>query len=367
MDFLSLLDHIEDPRSDYRTKHSLSMILFCTFCAVLCGVETWQDIPLFCEAKRAWLRKYVDFSNGIPSSNTFRRVFTLLDSTILEDFLRDHASSLIKEGISKKQVSIDGKALRSSGRHNLSNLHSVSAFCHEHGLVLAETATDSKSNEITAIPILLEALDIKGSTITIDAAGCQKNIVEKIVNKKGNYVLSLKKNHPKFYKKVSEHFQINPKNCLKDYLDESHGRSVRRRYFSCNISNFEEAKDWKGLRSAIAVETISSKKNANNDATSICRYYISNLSEKTDTLPDLIRNHWSIENKLHWVLDVNLKEDDDRKSERKSAKAFAVLKRIALNVVRTKGDRGNKKKKISLRSIIKSSGWNNNNLLKLLI
>lgn len=368
MEFLSLLDQIEDPRSDYRTKYNLSMIIFCTFCAVLCGVETWGDIPLFCESKKSWLKKYVNLSNGIPTSWTFRRLFTLLNPEILENLLQVHAHSLVGKS-SINQISIDGKTLRASGRHDLRKLHSVSAFCHEHGLTLAETSVNNKSNEITAIPLLLDALNIKGATITIDAAGCQKNIVDKIIESGGNYVLSLKKNHPKFYKKASEYCQsetINQKNCLKDYFDDGHGRLVRRRYFSYNISHFADVKDWNSLKSVIAVETITSKKYSKDGVSSNWRYYISNLPENTDNLPDLIKNHWSIENKLHWILDVHLKEDDDRKSERKSAKAFAVLKRIALNVVRIKGNRGYKNRN-SIRSIIRSAGWNNNDLLKLLL
>lgn len=368
MNFLTLLKGLEDPRSNYRTKHSLSMIIFSTFCAVLCGVDAWEDIPIFCEAKLDFLKKYVDFSNGIPSWWTFRRIFTLLDPVMLEELLREHASILVNGGVATEQIAIDGKALRSSGRRDLSCLHSVSAFCHENSLVLAETSVSEKSSEITAIPLLLDALDIKGCTVTIDAAGCQKNIAEKIISKKGNYVLALKKNHRKLFEKVSECCQssaITPENCLRDYFDKGHGRCVRRRYFSCNISHFEETADWNSLQSAIAVETISSQKH-NCEVSSCWRYYISNLPENAENLPDLIRNHWSIENKLHWVLDVNLREDEDRKAERRSAKAFATLKRIALNVVRIKGDKGYKNRN-SLRSIIRSAGWHNDNLLKLLV
>jgi predicted transposase YbfD/YdcC len=368
MKLISLLDEIEDPRSAYGKKYDLSMIIFSTFCAVLCGVDTWKDVQLFCEAKKDFLSKYVDFSNGVPTSWTFRRIFTLLDPLILEWLLREHASNLVNGEASNSAVAIDGKALKSSGRHDLSCLHSVSAFCHERGLVLAETVVKDKSNEITAIPLLLEVLNINGHTITIDAGGCQKSIADQIINKKGNYILALKKNHPKLYEKASNYCQLNaikPENCLKDYFDDSHGRSVRRRYFSCDISHFEEVQEWNSLKSVIAVETISSKQNSKKGVSSEWRYYISNLPFDTENLPDLIRNHWSIENKLHWILDVNLKEDDDRKSERKSAKAFAVLRRIALNVVRIKGDRGYKNRN-SFRSMIKSAGWSDDNLLKLL-
>ncbi len=345
-------------------KHPLSALLFPTLCAVLCGVETWSDIPDFCEAKREWLEQYVSFDEGIPSAWTFRRIFTLLDPGLLEALLRTHASSLVS-GKTAQHIAIDGKALRGSRRHDLRCLYSISACCHENGLMLAERAVDQKSNEITAIPLLLDVLNLKGSTVTIDAAGCQHSIAEDIIERKADYVLALKKNHRTYHEKVSSYFQkeggICPENRLEDEFDEGHGRIVRRRYFSCNARHIEGSDDWKGLTSVTAVETIRGVGNTGK-VTAEWRYFISSHKSTHPDLPSLIRNHWSIENKVHWVLDVILKEYDDRKSERRSAKAFATLKRIALNVVRTKDDNP----KRSLRKRFKCAGWDNEYLLKLL-
>jgi len=364
MNLIDLAKEIPDPRDHYKIKHNLSTIVFVTLCGVLCGAESWSDISLFCEAKYAWLSKHVDLSNGVPSAWTFRRIFTLLTPDKLEWLLKTHALNITKN----KQVdhiAIDGKALCGSKRHDLRCLHSISALCHEHGVILAETGVDKKSNEITAIPMLLDMLNIKGSTITIDAAGCQKDIAIEITEKKGNYVLGLKKNHRKFYEAVETYTQneiINAPHRLKDEFEKSHGRTVRRRYFACDSSKIKESSEWSGIKSVIAVETITSS-DIEQKVTAQWRYYISSHQADNQLLADYIRNHWSIES-AHWILDVHLKEDDDRKAEAKSAKAFGVLRRIALNIARQKQD--SSKRKRSLRGKFKLAGWDNNYLLELL-
>ena len=363
MNLIERLDEMKDPREEWKVDHKLSTIIFVTLCAILCGAESWLDISEYCEAKFEMLKKYVNLDNGVPSQYTFRRLFTLLDPLKIEALLREHASGILNENI-QDNIAIDGKVLKGSKRHDLKCLHSVSAFCHEQGLVLAEMGVDIKSNEITAIPLLLDLLEIKGKTITIDALGTQKEIAEKIIEKEGDYVLALKENHPKFYETITKHMQensIEAQNCLKDYFDASHGRVVRRRYFGCDVSLLNGAENWAGIKSAIAVETISSN---NNDpkVTAEWRYYISSRPHTDKDLPDTIRNHWSIENKLHWVLDVTMKEDNDQKSERKSAKSFALLRRIALNIMRVK----NINPKKSIRGKFKRAGWDDEFLMSLL-
>lgn len=212
--------------------------------------------------------RYVCLKNGIPSSDTFRRVFTLLDPDKIEHLLRTHAA------------------------------------------------------EIVAIPLLLESLNLKGNTVTIDAAGCQKSIVAQVTEKKGHYVLGLKRNHLKLYKAVEEYILREGEsaaNRLYDAYYDSHGRSVRRRCFGYDITALPEVSEWSGAKTVVAVETISSKNNdLKRGSSSQWRYFLSNHASSHKRLPAYIRNHWSIENKLHWVLDVNMKEDDDQKSERKS-------------------------------------------------
>lgn len=361
-----MISKIEDPRMLGKVSHNLSTIIFVSLCGVLCGCESWNDLRDYCEAKRQWLSQYVKFPNGIPSSDTFRRVFTLLNPNTVELLLRTHASDIVNDHKSSNQISIDGKALRGSKRVDLQCLYSVSAWCNENGLVLGEQQTEAKSNEITAIPLLLESLDLKGNTVTIDAAGCQKSITELIRERKGDYVLGLKLNHPNFYKEVESHIKLkgeSSENRLHDSFDQSHGRLTRRRFFGYDITNLTGAKEWAEAKTVVAVETISSKNNdPDHKVSAEWRYYLSSHKSTNKRLPEYIRSHWGIENKLHWVLDVHLKEDDDQKAERNSARSFALLKRIALNIVRTKDTTPKK----SLRRKLKLPAWDDNYLLEIL-
>jgi predicted transposase YbfD/YdcC len=368
LSIVELLDQVPDPREDYKVHHKLSTILFCTLCAVLCGAEGWSDIVLFCKLRKEWLSRHVEFCKGIPSEWTFRRVFTLLKPEFIETLLRAHSAQLMRDegsDLEKMQICIDGKALRGSKRHNAKCLQVITAFSHEHGLVLAQKDVESKSNEITAIPLLLDVLDIKGNTVSIDAAGCQKDIAEQIIEAKGDYVLGLKKNQPTLYNEVEQYVQthaITASNRLEDHFEDGHGRRVRRRYFATDIRHLASCQLWKGARSVIAVETISANQTPPSEVTAQWRYYLTSHDSKIEGLHQFVRNHWSIENKLHWVLDVTMGEDSDRKSERNSTRAFAALKRMALNILRLhKPD-----KKISLRSRFKLAAWCDDYLYQLL-
>ena len=361
MKILEKLDNIIDPRDEAKIDYPLSSIIFITLCAVLCKAESWKDVVLFGESKEEWLKNYIDLANGIPSEWTFRRIFILLPPNILEKLLTEHASDIVTD--KEDQIAIDGKALRGSRGHGFKALQSVSAWSINNSLVLGERSVEEKSNEITAIPELIKLLDLNGCTITIDAMGCQKSIVKDIINNDAEYVLGLKKNHPKLYKIVSNHMQqnsINPEHCLGDDFEYTHGRLTRRRCFSCSSDEIDNIPDeWLGLKSFVAIECINKTKNS--DVTAEWRYYISSHDANNQKLPLYIRNHWGIENSLHWVLDVNMGEDADKKAERNSAKAFGVLKRIALNIVRTKD-----KSKGSIKGKLKKAGWSNKYLLSLL-
>lgn len=368
MNILDLIQNIPDPRMEGKVKHSLGSILFVGLCGVLSGCESWSDIEDYCETKFGWLSSYVDLTNGVPSEWTFRRVFTLLDPAQMERVLSDHAANVVRQqGKVSDQIAIDGKALRGSKRSELQCLQSITAWCHNNGLVLAEKQVMGKSNEVTAIPLLLETLDLKGKTVSIDAAGCQKTISKQITEKKGHYVLGLKKNHPNLYQAAVElktRMGENNTNRLHDAFDDKHGRLVRRRYFGYDARTLPEIESWIGAKSIIAVETISSENNDHKKSvTAQWRYYLSSHPHNHPNLPDYIRNHWGIENKLHWILDVQFKEDDDQKAERKSARSFALLRRIALNIVRTRDTTP----KRSVKRKLKRSGWDNNYLESLLV
>ena len=367
MIILENIKKILDPRDLGKVQHSLSTIIFSALCGVLAGCENWNEIRDYCKIKKDWLSRYVSFKNGVPSSDTFRRVFSLLDPDNIENLLRTHASEIVDNNKNDNgQIAVDGKSLRGSKRLNSKCLHSVSAWCHENGLIIGEEQVDSKSNEITAIPLLLDSLNIKNNTITIDAAGCQKNIVSQIISKKGNYVLGLKRNHPRLYDAVKQLVKAtgeSDKNRLKDGFDDSHGRCVRRRYFGYDVSKLPEIEEWFGAKTVVAVETISSKDNdPKRTRTAEWRYFLSNHHHLDNRLPGYIRNHWSIENKLHWVLDVHMKEDADQKSERNSARSFSLIKRIVLNIVKTKDTTP----KRSLKRKLKHPAWDNDHLLKML-
>ncbi len=367
MSILDLILNFPDPRMEGKIKHNLGSLIFTTLCAVLSGCESWTEVHDYCEIKQAWLSKYIDLSNGIPSEWTFRRLFTLLDPNFLETLLRTHASETVSKNNKRSdQIAIDGKALRGSKKKGFTCLHSVSAWCHENGLVLGEEQVSEKSNEIKAIPLLLDSLDIKGATISIDAAGCQKSIVQLIKDKKGFYVLGLKRNQKNLCQAVDDHIQSqkpSQKHLLLDEFDGSHGRCVRRRYFGYDISKLPEVADWSGAQSVVAVETIASKlNNPDQKVSTQWRHYISNHRATHEKLPDYIRHHWGIENKLHWVLDVHMHEDNDQKSERKSVRSFSLLKRIALNVLRTKDTTP----KRSIRRKLKRAAMDNEYLLSLL-
>ena len=231
--------------------------------------------------------------------------------------------------------------------------------------MLGEKQVECKSNEVTAIPLLLESLDIKGKTITLDAAGCQKSIAKQIKGKKGDYVFGLKRNHRTLYNAaVQLKEQATQSHCLYDAFDEKHGRLVRRRAFGYDARTLPGIEDWTGAKSIIAVETISSKTNdPEKKVTAEWRYYLSSHPYNHPEGHEYVRHHWGIENKLHWVLDVQMKEDDDQKAERKSARSFALLRRIALNILRTRDITP----KRSVRRKLKRSGWNNDYLKELLL
>jgi predicted transposase YbfD/YdcC len=375
MVIIDYIEKIPDPRMSGKVKHALGSIIFTALCGVLSGCESWEDIRSYTKEKQDWLSQFVPFKNGVPSEWTYRRVFTLLSPDHMEHFLRSFAKHILStHQASPDHIAIDGKTLCGSRDREGFALHSLTAFCHEYGLVIGEESVQERSNEITAIPLLIESLDIKKATLSIDAGGCHKHIAHTIRDKGGNYVLGLKRNHPKLFdaiqtviKKVGE----SDENRLHDAFEKRNGRTVRRRYFGFDISSLPESTAWTDLKSVIAVESITSKDNdPDRKVTATWRYYISNHHHLNDKLPGYIRNHWGIENKLHWVLDVQMNEDDDQKMEKKSVRSFALLKRIAINIVNTKKialqATITKTKKPSLRSMMKRAGWNNDWLLSLL-
>src|ERR671929_292566 len=368
-DLTACFDGLVDPRITRRCDHRLIDILVIAVSAVIACAESWEDIELYGRSKQAWLKTFLALPNGIPSHDTFRRVFMLIDPDAFEACFARWAQSLA-DGIEREGVALDGKTVRRSGsrRHEHGPLHLVSAWASERGLALGQRAVDGKSNEITAIPELLDTLRLEGCIVTLDAMGCQKAIAERIRAKDADYLLVLKANHGHAFEAVREHFG---RTCFRlgsggrpvlDAFEESHGRLVRRRVFTDPAAtDLEPLSDWPELSTVLAVETIRGVTGTGKVEAEI-RYFLTSCGDDPATLARAIRRHWSVENGLHWVLDVTFREDDSRVRDRNAARNLALLRKIALNLVAK--DRGSR---ASLRGRRKKAAWNDDHMLQLIV
>ena len=364
--FVDYLSELEDPRQEAKVKYPLIDIIFISICAIFHSAETWQDIHTYAECRQEWLKKYIDLSDGIPSMYTFRRLFCLLDPIQIGKLTQDIISQFLNKDI-EDHICLDGKTNRGnkSKAKGIKPIQIVSAWSESQGLSLGEVTVDKKSNEITAIPVLLDLLDIKGSTISIDAMGTQKSISEVIVNKEANYVLALKGNQGKFHENVKKHMEDSgqgPENLIKDCLDESHGRVVRRRYFASDVPDSLASSGFKSLKTLIAMKT-TSQRGDGSPVTSEWRYYISNHDKGNENIPAYIRGHWGVENKLHWVLDVHLGDDKDKKLDRNAADSISRIKRLLVNLIRKNDPCSN----LSAGRKIKKMLWDDNYFIKILV
>lgn len=366
-DVLELLNRFDDPRDSKKVKHPLPTILFISICAIFCGAEGWEDIVMWAQIHKDWLSKYVDVSEDIPSYSTIRRIFMMVSPHAWGKLMKQSIVDARPDSLEEDHVPIDGKTLRGSKCHSkeVSAMQMVSAWSVENSIILGEVKTDSKSNEITAIPLLLDLLDLEGATVSIDAIGCNEKIISTILDQGAHYLIGLKKNQPKLYEAVDKHIQsevsCNVDHLIKDYFDDSHGRCVRRRYFAFDVPQEIAPLGFSDMRTILATETISSS-NYTSDVTSEWRYYLSDHDKANIKLPDYIRDHWQVES-MHWCLDVHLNDDKDKKYTKNAAENFAKTKRFLFNLVKTKPPTG---KKRSLRSNLKLVGWNLDYLVKLL-
>jgi predicted transposase YbfD/YdcC len=359
---------VPDPRVRARSDHKLLDILAISILAVICGADGWDDIARFGRCKEKWLATVLELPSGIPSADTFRRVLSALDPDAFQRafivWMQDLVGST--EG---KLVAIDGKtARRSFDRANeKSALHLVSAWVRDNQLTLGQLATEEKSNEITAIPILLGMLDVRGAVVTIDAMGAQKEIAKDIVAKEADYILALKANHANFHAQAVEFFQDagterfeSVNHTYHETHNETHGRrEVRRVWSSPDLSTLPEASKWPSLKSVTMIER---EREANGKIEVERHYYISSRSRAgARWLSERIRGHWSIENQCHWVLDVAFREDESRIRTDHGPENFGLLRKIALNLL--KQERGGK---MGIAAKRKVSGWDQDYLLKVL-
>lgn len=350
--FISIFSNVKDPRVDSDHKlHRLIDIIVITVCAVICRCETWDEIAEFGEMKKSWFKKFLELPNGIPSHDTFRRVFMLLNP---KEFNRCFCewTQFISSQNDGDIIPVDGKTVRGSFDNILGKraIHLVSAWSTENGIVLSQEKVADKSNEITAIPEVLKSLNIEGSVVTLDAMGCQKDIASQIINQKGDYVLGLKGNHKGVNQRVEEvfnkGFESNFKKMNYDYhqeVSEGHGRYEERNYYLLRqVDFFQSSKEWSGLRSVGLVETFV---NRDNKVTHEKRYYLTSLEGTAKRFGECTRKHWQVENNLHWVLDVNFNDDNDYKRTKNSATNFSIVKRAALNILKKDKSKGTMKTK----------------------
>lgn len=361
---------LEDPRIDRTKLHKLIDIVVIAICAVICGADSWVDVEEFGNAKLDWFRTFLELPNGIASHDTFGRVFALLDPDQFRNgFARwIQAISRITDG---EVVALDGKTLRRSHDNTLGKaaIHMVSAWASTNRLVLGQLKVDDKSNEITAIPELLRLLALKGCIVTIDAMGCQTEIAQIIVDQGSDYVLALKGNQGTLHQDAKGLFayaqEIDFKNIAYDYYDttdKSHGRIETRRYWLIYepefIAYLNPKGAWKGLKSVGVVEAT---REMGDETTCETRYFISSLSGDVKEFGNAVRNHWGIENCVHWVLDIAFREDESRVRKGNGAQNLAILRHIALNLLRQE-----KSAKCGVKARRLKAGWSEEYLLKVL-
>jgi predicted transposase YbfD/YdcC len=328
---------------------------------VLSGAESWNDISDYGLDKQEWLKTFLQLPGGIPSHDTFNRVFAALDPDEMERGFAAWVSSIAKL-TAGEVVAIDGKTLcgtRETGKKAL--VHMVSAWASANNLVLGQRKVDEKSNEIKAIPRLLDALELTGTVVTIDAMGCQREIAQRIIDKKADYVLAVKDNQGLLAEQVRDSFLLLESDAVAEEIDCGHGRVEQRRCsVIADLSMIEKAAEWASLQGLVRIESERYHKVSGKIEREI-RYYITSLRPDAARLNAVIRQHWGIENKLHWVLDVGFSEDLDRKRAGHSAQNFSLLNRIALNLLKqeTTFKRGIKGKRLK-------AAWNHPYLLKLL-
>ncbi len=358
---LSHFKNLPDPRIDRCKEHLLEDIIFIAISGVICGAEGWNEIAEFGKAKQEWLQTFLQLPHGIPSHDTFNRLFSALDPIAFEKCFLSW-TQCVAERTSGRVVSFDGKTIKGSKKKDAkSAIHMVSAWCGSNNIVLGQRKVDEKSNEITAIPELLSVLVLKGCIVTIDAMGCQTNIADNIVEQEADYVLAVKGNQGSLYEQIVDSFRFLKTASVFDDLNVDHGRIEKR---ICRViddlSMIEDSGKWKQLKQLIELESERIIK-ATGEIQKEKRYYITSLSCSAKEIESCVRQHWGIENSLHWTLDVAFREDHSRKRNGNSAQNYSLLNKIALNLLKNE-----KSVKVGVKGKRLVAGWNNQYLIDLL-
>lgn len=356
---------LDDPRIERGRIHSLHDLLIISVCALLCGAEGFVDMEEFGKAQHDWLKGLLELPNGIPSHDTFGRVFAALDPAQFAEAFTAWTQSM-RQSLAGEIVAVDGKTLRCSGGADQSPVHLVSAWAAGNRLVLGQLRTAHKSNEITAVPELLRRLELAGCIVTLDAMGCQKTIAREIHEADADYVLALKANHEVLHGEIQaflddalDHPAHLPEASRHQTVEKDHGRIETRRYLCIGkLDWLADRGRWAALRSVAVVEA---ERTIGEETTRERRYYLSSLPPEAPALAAAIRGHWGIENSLHWVLDVALREDDCRVRTGHAAANLATLRHLALNLLRK-----DTTKKRGIRTKQKIAAWDHRYLMTLL-
>jgi predicted transposase YbfD/YdcC len=363
---IAIIDYFEDlpdPRQQAKVLYPLSEIILTTLCAIICGADSYVEIEEFGNAKIDFLKRFLPFEHGIPSHDTFGIVFSNIDAKSFNKIFIDWAKSIQKN--IPEFVAIDGKTVRRSMDSDQKPIHIVSAWAVQQNMVMGQLKTNEKSNEITAIPELLDILTLNGAIVTIDAMGCQKKIIADVIRKKADYVIAVKENQPKLYEEIvlmfdaaeSQTISIEMNTCKT--VDKEHGRIETRTYsITDKIDWLTKKDDWKNMRS---IGSVNSIREINGVTTQFTRYFLTSLPPDAYTFAKAVRGHWGIENSLHWVLDIVFRDDECRIRKKNGPANFVTLKHITHNMLKALPG------KMSMRVRRKRAGWDDDFLASSLV
>jgi len=334
---------IPDPRVVGRCDHLLVEIIMVAVCAVLCGAESWSEVEEFGEAKEGWLKQYLELPGGIPSHDTFSRVFRILDATVFQErFMKwvEATFSVVRGQV----IAVDGKTARGSrdSFRGQEAIHLVSAFAHQSGLLLGQRKVDEKSNEITAVPELLKTLFIKGCVVTVDALNCQKDIAQTIIDGGGDYVFALKANHPQLHQEVVDWFAWAHERDFREIdhtfhetVNKGHGRlEIRQCYALSNPGAFQALAYYDGWAGLHSIAVVYRERRLPDRTQTETAYFLSSLPADAERILNATRAHWCVENTFHWTLDVTFAEDASRVRLDNAPENFAVIRHVAFNLLK---------------------------------
>lgn len=355
------LDCIQDPRR-HNTRHQLYDMLIIALCATICGADSWTQVSEYGRSKIDWFKQFLELPNGIPAHDTFGRLFARLDPRGFQNFFAQWVRDIV-DSLKGKTVGLDGKTLRGSQDriNGKSPVHMISAWVSEIHLVLGQLKTHDKSNEITAIPELIKTLSLEGAVVTIDAMGCQKKITQTIIEAKADYVIQVKENQQRLYQDIALFLQDAANGGCQSFetIDGDHGRIETRQYFTTSDIDWMADKDlWSGIKT---IAKVIRQREVNGKTSTENAYFISSLDNHAPTIAKAIREHWGIENGLHWCLDIAFREDHCRVRKDNAPENLGILRHMALNML---------KRETSLKGGIQTkrlkAAWDQKYLLKVL-